>query len=104
MPDYSYKAVNAQGGIVEDVLDAPNESAVAEKLDKLGYIPVQIKEKKKSKNIEIFSKGEKVTHDEVVMFTKQLNTLLKAGVPFLTSSTSSTIPPWAIHFNQNIFQ
>ena len=89
MPDYSYKAVNNQGSVIEDTLEAPNVKVVSEKLEKLGYIPIKIKEQK-SKNVELFSSKDKVKHDEVVMFTKQLNTLLKAGVPFLTSLEALT--------------
>lgn len=89
MPDYSYKAINAQGGVIEDVMEANNVATVTEKLDKLGYIPVNIKEQK-SKSVDLFAKNEKVKHDEVVMFTKQLNTLLKAGVPFLTALEALT--------------
>jgi MSHA biogenesis protein MshG len=84
MPDYSYKAVNTDGGIIEDVIDAPSVALVADKLDKLGFTPINIKEHK-SKDIQLFSKKEKVSHDEIVIFTKQLFTLMKAGVPFLTS-------------------
>lgn len=89
MPEYSYKAVNNQGKVIEDTLEAPNVKVVSEKLDKLGYIPIKIKEQK-SKNFEFFSSKEKVKHEEVVMFTKQLNTLLRAGVSFLTSLEALT--------------
>ena len=46
MPEYSYKAVNNQGKVIEDTLEAPNVKVVSEKLDKLGYIPIKIKEQK----------------------------------------------------------
>lgn len=84
MPDFSYKAVNPDGAVVEDVMDAPNVGAVAQKLDQWGYIPLSIKERKRNE-LTLFSKNEKVSFDEIVLFTKQLYTLLKAGVPFLTS-------------------
>ena len=84
MPDFAYKAINDSGSLIEDVIDAPNVGVVANKLDDLGYIPLQIKEKK-STEIKLFSTKPKIKHDEIVLFTKQLVTLLKAGVPFLTS-------------------
>ena len=84
MPDFTYKAIGDSGNLIEDTIDALNAGVVANKLDDLGYIPLQIKEKKSS-DIQFFSTKPKVKHDEIVLFTKQLVTLLKAGVPFLTS-------------------
>ena len=84
MPDFVYKAITSDGAVIEDVMDAPNLGAVAQKLDQWGYVPLSIKEQKKNE-LTLFSKKDKVSFDEVVLFTKQLYTLLKAGVPFLTS-------------------
>ncbi len=84
MPEFAYKAISDSGNIIEEVIEASNIGVVSEKLSSLGYIPLQIKEHR-SNEIKLFNKKEKVKHDEIVLFTKQLVTLLKAGVPFLTS-------------------
>ena len=84
MPDFAYKAISDKGNIIEEVIEASNIGVVSEKLSSLGYIPLQIKEHR-SNEIKLFSTKEKVKHDEIVLFTKQLVTLLKAGVPFLTA-------------------
>ena len=84
MPDFAYKAISNTGNIVEEVMEAPNEGVVSEKLSNLGYTPLKIKEHS-SNELKFFNKKEKVKHDEIVLFTKQLVTLIKAGVPFLTS-------------------
>lgn len=83
MSEYEYRAVNADGQIIQDVLDAPNIAVVADRLDNWGYVPLKIKEAKKS-GIKLFDKSEKIKTDDVVLFTRQLYTLLKAGVPLLS--------------------
>lgn len=85
MPTFEYKALNDMGVEITEVMEAPNSSAVAEKLDKLGYLPLKIKSKAGFSNIEIFSKkNKKVKEEHVIMLTRQLVTLLKAGVPLLS--------------------
>lgn len=89
MPDFDYKAIGDDGNIIEDVIEASHVGAVADKIDQLGYIPLSIKEHKSSE-IKFFNQKPKVKHDEIVLFTKQLVTLIKAGVPFLTSLEALT--------------
>ncbi len=85
MPTFEYKAISQSGAEVTEVMEAADANRVAEHLDKLGYLPVRIREKKGFGDIEIFSKKKKIKHDELIVFTKQLVTLLKAGVPLLSS-------------------
>ena len=61
----------------------PLQGAVFEQLDKQNITPVKINVKKEGMkfNISIFKKKMKVKDIELVQFTKQLVTLLKAGVP-----------------------
>jgi type II secretory pathway component PulF len=84
MPTFEYKAINEMGVEVKEVMEAPNSSVVAERLEKLGYLPLKIKPKTDFANLEIFSKKSKVKSDQIIMFTRQLVTLLKAGVPLLS--------------------
>ena len=89
MPDFDYKAIGDDGKIIEDVIEASHVGAVADKIDQLGYIPLYIKEHK-SNGIKFFNQKPKVKHDEIILFTNQLVTLMKAGVPFLTSLEALT--------------
>ncbi len=84
MPHFQFRAINDNGQYIEDVIEASSTAAVAEKLDSWGYVPLKIKETKESSN-KLFSPKEKVKVDDVVLFTRQLHTLLKAGVPLLSS-------------------
>ncbi len=84
MHHFQFRAINDNGQFIEDVMEASSTGAVAEKLDSWGYVPLKIKETKESTS-KLFGSKEKVKIDDVVLFTRQLHTLLKAGVPLLSS-------------------
>src|SRR5215210_3451754 len=42
MPQFSYRARNSQGGLVEGVLDCPDRSMAIRQIEQLHYIPVRI--------------------------------------------------------------
>jgi type II secretory pathway component PulF len=88
MPTYEYKAVNSSGQVVTEVLEAANEQVVTREIYNRGFRPVSIKSKKAAKESESTGGGlfaKKIKTDEIVLFTKELVTLLKAGVPMLTA-------------------
>ena len=84
MPHFQFRAINDNGQYIEDVIEASSTASVAEKLDSWGYVPLKIKETKEGSS-KLFGSKEKVKVDDVVLFTRQLHTLLKAGVPLLAS-------------------
>ncbi len=91
MPAFAYRGRNSAGEAVEGMLDGNNAAAVADLLFGTGITPLEIKpapagatEKKVGGgaiNLEFFA--EKVAHVDILMFTRQLYTLLKAGVPIM---------------------
>ncbi len=83
MPNFKYKAINQEGKTVESVILAANQKVVVQQLQNLNMTPVSIvleKEKKVTKS----SKTVKVGIKAILLFTKQLQTLLKAGIPIVT--------------------
>ncbi len=84
MPTFEYKAITQAGAEVTDVIEASDSDAVAERLEKLGYLPIKIEAKSSSSNFQFSAKRKKLKPDQLIIFTKQLVTLLKAGVPLLT--------------------
>ena len=42
MPQFSYRARNAQGGLVEGVLDCADRTIAIRQIEQLHYIPVRI--------------------------------------------------------------
>ncbi len=85
MPVFKYKAMSDSGEEVVDVMEATDSEKVAEQLEQLGYLPVSIEVGGKSKQLKLFDKSPKVKTHEVIVFTKQMVTLLKAGVPLLST-------------------
>jgi len=88
MPAYAYKARNANSDLVEGVLEGASSSAVVDVLRGLGLTPVQVTETRSSQakagmdwNLTLF--GRKVSHIDLLLFSRQMHTLLKSGVPIM---------------------
>ena len=91
MPNFSYRGRNKSGEIVNGILDGATAGAVADSLFGTGITPMEIKPAvgetkvvstaKKSGGLEYFK--QKVEHVDVLLFSKQIHTLLRAGVPIM---------------------
>ncbi len=82
MPNFEYKAITPDGSVVTDVLEAKDYAAAAAHIDKLGYLPLKIKQT--GTGLQLFSNKKKLKVGDIIMFSRQLVTLLRAGVPLLT--------------------
>jgi MSHA biogenesis protein MshG len=88
MPNFEYKGRNSGGQLVEGVLEGATSGAVADLLLGQGLIPIEILESrasvgKASTNIGITLFKPRTTHIDILLFSRQLHTLLKAGVPIM---------------------
>jgi MSHA biogenesis protein MshG len=103
MPAFEYRAVTASGEIVTDVIEAANAQNATRELYNKGYRPISLKATKAQKTEQAASSGgmfaKKVKLDELILFTKELVTLLQAGVPMLTSLEALSEQS-ASHFGQ----
>lgn len=91
MPFYAYKGRNGGGELMQGVLEAADENAVATQLMGSGVIPVSIMQTKGAKSggkdggedwvARLTEK--KPTSMDVQLFSRQLYTLLKSGVPIM---------------------
>jgi type IV pilus assembly protein PilC len=93
MPAFAYKAIDKKGNEMSGVVDAENETLAIAEVKSLGYFPLKIYEstkrserraKKKKRGISEFYIGG-VKTKELVVFTRQLSTLIDAGLPLLRS-------------------
>lgn len=87
MTQYQYVATSQDGKATKTgVIDAINEAAVMETLQKQGLRPLSVNTGKKAKSggIKLFGPGKVKTAD-LVIFTRQLSTMIGAGVPLLRS-------------------
>src|SRR3954464_11337104 len=90
MPQFSYRARNSQGGLVEGTLDCPDRSVAIRQIEQLKYIPIRIEsvsagpQAVASANGAIAPTGAtknlKIPHTQLLIFTEQLAHLLKAGM------------------------
>lgn len=86
MPNYQYKSRDKFGKEARGVMEGEDENAVAQKLIQMGFTPVSITEvKQSSRNAKFSSSAIRVKFSELNMFTRQLATLQKAGLPILLS-------------------
>lgn len=88
MANFSYRGRSSGGGLVNGSLEAMSASAVADQLLLQGITPLEIKPAPKPEdgagikfNLTLFA--EKVRHVDVLLFSRQIYTLLKAGVPIM---------------------
>lgn len=92
MKPFSYRATTSEGRIVEGVMDADGEAAVVASLRTQGYIPLAVKAgggkiggKRAGLSIalpQVPGLGPpKIKSRDVMMFTRELATLLRAGMP-----------------------
>lgn len=90
MPFFAYKARNAQGELVKGVLESADSNAVADQLFNTGITPLEITETRKPVTGDEGNWWERFTEVkirpiDVQLFSRQLYTLLKAGVPIMRS-------------------
>ena len=89
MANFAYKGRDGAGKAVEGVLEGINSGAIADQLVGRGITPLSIKETRAkaanapSGGIEIKLFAPRVQHIDLLFFSRQLHTLLKAGVPIM---------------------
>jgi MSHA biogenesis protein MshG len=86
MTHFAYKARDSRGELVQGVLEGADSGAVAAQLFGSGVTPVEIGET--SRPAEGGGGGwsfnkPKITHIDLMLFSRQMYSLLKAGVPIL---------------------
>ena len=84
MPTYKYKAINPEGQMLDSTITAADRDELVRQHQKLDLIPVKIQQKETAKRVKR-KFGKKVKTQNVILFTKQLYTLIKSGIPILSS-------------------
>src|SRR5574343_1821256 len=86
MAHFAYKGRDAGGKLVEGVLEGPSAGSVADLLHGRGVTPGSIEESKVKgdEGAATFSFfRQQVGHVDIILFSRQIHTLLKAGVPIM---------------------
>ncbi len=106
MPFYAYKGRNAQGQMQTGVLEGLDSGAIADQLFNAGLTPIDIAETKQTRvtdpnQVDWWTRfrEKKITSIDVQLFSRQLYTLLKSGVPIMRGlnglQESATNPAFA---------
>ena len=87
MPIFQYKARNAQGEAIDGQVEAISMDAVAGQLLSSGITPIEIHPQKQAndllKKIDYWIRARKPKLEDLIFFSRQLYTLMKAGVPII---------------------
>ena len=114
MPIFRYKAVNAAGAVATGELDAANESEIVERLRDQGMLPMQVAQAAGAGTAAGASgaaadpgprgrwfASKTVTRDQLLSMTRELATLLQAGLPLdraleILISLAASPPPMVL--------
>lgn len=83
---YSYQAKDAKGTLVKGQLEANDQAGVADNLMKRQFIPISITLIRRESDINIpLAKWfkERIDLNDMIMFSRQMYSLLKAGIPII---------------------
>lgn len=86
MPIYIYKAVDPKGKMIKGEMEAVSEVELTTQLAKTGYLPVSISFKTEKPKLSLgrfLKQTKKADTQEVVIFTRQFATIIKAAVPIV---------------------
>lgn len=91
MANFKYQATQADGSPIDGFVEAASREAAIEALVKKGLRPIVLKDKKESGDLDglidrVFKPKAKTA--SLVIFTRQLSTMIAAGVPLLRALNS----------------
>ena len=83
MPGFQYKAVSADGEVVQGTLEGSDRKAVVEQLHALGQTPIRIDEAviPRGAGRQRRLRKRRVNEEQIANATRELATLLRAGLP-----------------------
>ena len=89
MPVYEYTALDSSGKKTKGIIDADSQAAARQKIRQSGKYPVDINEstpvskKEKEGRPSFLTMGQRITRQDIHVATRQLATLLNAGIPLV---------------------
>ena len=101
---YKYKAVSADGRTHKGTISVDNRQQAIDFLNEQALLPVEIKSAKKKKHLSFWGFFKDREYENLIMFTNNLATLFKAGIPVLKALTLIKVGPPQNRFNQVISQ
>jgi len=78
---YAWEGIDRKGNRVNGELSGHNPALIKAQLRKQGVNPTKVRKK----SVSLFSKGKRIKPLDIAFFTRQLATMMRAGVPLLQS-------------------
>ncbi len=85
MPTYKYTARNAQGQLVNGSIEAANQDTVARTLRGQGMLVTSVNMDLSKNKSSFLSRAKSIKLDDLIIFTRQLATMVSAGLPLIES-------------------
>jgi type IV pilus assembly protein PilC len=111
MADFSYEALDRGGKQVKGTISAPNEDVIVEKLHNMGYYPLKVvPHKVRASEFDLLTLpgikilAHRIKSKHIMTFTRQLATLIDAGLPILRSLNILTEQVESVIFKEKIQQ
>ena len=111
MPEYLYEALDKGGKQVKGIIDASNEEVIIEKLRGMGYYTLKVvPHRKRASEFDILALpgvrliAHRIRSKHIMTFTRQLATLIDAGLPILRSLFILTEQVESVVFKEKINQ
>ncbi len=84
MATFIYRARDEKGTLITGTMEAESKALVYMQIDSMGLIPVSVERKRSTFELkDLLAKFQKVRYDDLIFFTRQLQTVIKAGIPLL---------------------
>src|SRR4030065_416484 len=82
MAFFSYRARDRAGALVTGTFEASTKTAAETNLDKMGLIPISVRSARKPIKLpDISYLLQRITPEDIILFSRQLATLFTAGIP-----------------------
>jgi len=86
MGKFTYKARDEKGSLVTGMIEVDSRRAAYMQIDALGLFPIAVSEtREQSFSFEnAFASLRPVRYDDIIFFTRQLQTVIRAGIPMIS--------------------
>jgi type II secretory pathway component PulF len=92
MATYNYRAKKGLEEVVGGMIEAASEKEAIEKISALGYLPIKLEEIASTQKVSagavataVHKTSGRIKSSQITIFTRQLSSLIKSGVPILTA-------------------
>lgn len=89
MPQFTYKAKDTSGQLINGTLEAENTQSVIARLQSMGYFPVSVQDSKSAQasGAAPAVKAKRIKINDMATFNRQLADLLSSGIPLVKALT-----------------